>query len=792
MPGSARRLHVRGARADPASGRTIEPGAAASRPDRGDRARRPARAGRLRRRRASPPRLRRLRRRRSSSARPRSVRERIRLHERSARCSARTTPSASSRTSRPSTCSPAVAPRSWPVAARSSSRSRSSASTSPTTTTLFVENLALLLRLRESERVHVVGRAPRADRRPRRLPAAAAGAAARSGWRWAATRSRQSGPGRLGLPMALAIIGRPARAASRRSSSCTARAAAEAGHDPLPPVSINSHAYVAETSERAAEEFFPALRGDDERDRQGARLVGDHAPGLRRAAYAPWCTRRRQPPGRDREDSSTSTSSSAISASSRRSASGRCRTSRCCARSSSSRPRSRPRDPKGARILDHVTIRASDRAASERFYETVLQTHRDRADALGRARPRVERLRARAGERRQAGDAGPAHRLRGPVARPRRRVLEGGNGRRLSQTTVRPACVRSTATTTTARSSSIRTATAPKPCTTARCASGAIVDHLWIRVTDLEASTRFYEIVAPAAGFHIGRELEDRTLFACFGGSFSIVSGGAADRARAHRVRRNRERGRRPVPPRRDGGRVPRQRRPGRALDLPPGLLRRVRPRSRRQQHRGREPQPLSLLGSGQPLMRTYVRVTRGDDPARRPRRVLRVGRAARRPSPARASHRRRDGSRALGQLRGPRVRHPHGDGRTPGPSPLPAGDRRQTADVGLHGGEQGGLRGLRRHHPARRRAVDRRGVPRRPRAGAHQGHADRDRGAAAERRRRARGTADHGRGGEDEVPREGRERRGQARRAAGRAAGRRARLSASAAGRAAVGCRTR
>ena len=53
------------------------------------------------------------------------------------------------------------------------------------------------------------------------------------------------------------------------------------------------------------------------------------------------------------------------------------------------------------------------------------------------------------------------------------------------------------------------------------------VDHLWIRVGDLEASTRFYETVAPAAGFHIGRELADRTLFACLGGSFSIVSGGA-------------------------------------------------------------------------------------------------------------------------------------------------------------------------------------------------------------------------------------------------------------------------
>ena len=40
--------------------------------------------------------------------------------------------------------------------------------------------------------------------------------------------------------------------------------------------------------------------------------------------------------------------------------------------------------------------------------------------------------------------------------------------------------------------------------------------------------------------------------------------------------------------------------------------------------------------------MRTYVRVKRGDDPPRRPRRVLRLGRAARRSPPARAAGDRR------------------------------------------------------------------------------------------------------------------------------------------------------
>src|SRR5206468_12605730 len=44
--------------------------------------------------------------------------------------------------------------------------------------------------------------------------------------------------------------------ASCRSSSCSAARPQDAGHTPL-PLSINSHAYVADTRERAADEFFP-------------------------------------------------------------------------------------------------------------------------------------------------------------------------------------------------------------------------------------------------------------------------------------------------------------------------------------------------------------------------------------------------------------------------------------------------------------------------------------------------------------------------------------------------------
>ena len=53
---------------------------------------------------------------------------------------------------------------------------------------------------------------------------------------------------------------------------------------------------------------------------------------------------------------------------------------------------------------------------------------------------------------------------------------------------------------------------------------GGTIDHLWIRVSDLEASTRFYETVGPAAGFAAGSELDERTQFACVSGSFSVVA----------------------------------------------------------------------------------------------------------------------------------------------------------------------------------------------------------------------------------------------------------------------------
>jgi probable LLM family oxidoreductase len=64
--------------------------------------------------------------------------------------------------------------------------------------------------------------------------------------------------GVLGLPLALAIIGgQPERFAPL--VDLYRRAATEAGNDASSlPVSINSHTYVAETSQQAGDEFFPA------------------------------------------------------------------------------------------------------------------------------------------------------------------------------------------------------------------------------------------------------------------------------------------------------------------------------------------------------------------------------------------------------------------------------------------------------------------------------------------------------------------------------------------------------
>ena len=176
-------------------------------------------------------------------------------------------------------------------------------------------------------------------------------------------------------------------------------------------------------------------------------------------------------------------------------------------------------------MFDHVTIRVSDRAASVRFYNTVLstlgveQTHADEhlpewddfsleaaADEhsvtrrlhIGFAAPsreHVDRFWRAGTEAGYRDDGAPG---------PRPQYSEDYYGAFLLDPDGNSAEA--------VHHDSLR--------------DGGVVDHLWIRVTDLEDSTRFYETVGPAAGFRVGTELADRTSFACVSGSFSVVRGG--------------------------------------------------------------------------------------------------------------------------------------------------------------------------------------------------------------------------------------------------------------------------
>jgi probable LLM family oxidoreductase len=121
---------------------------------------------------------------------------------------------------------------------------------------LFEEKLKMLIALRGRDHVRwqgkhrapldgSVGVFPRPVQHP--LPIwVAVGGAPESAFR----------AGTLGLPMALAIIGgRSERFAP--FAELFRDAAHQAGHDPLPALSINSHGYIAETSQQAIDESFP-------------------------------------------------------------------------------------------------------------------------------------------------------------------------------------------------------------------------------------------------------------------------------------------------------------------------------------------------------------------------------------------------------------------------------------------------------------------------------------------------------------------------------------------------------
>ncbi len=60
--------------------------------------------------------------------------------------------------------------------------------------------------------------------------------------------------------------------------------------------------------------------------------------------------------------------------------------------------------------------------------------------------------------------------------------------------------------------------------------TGGGVDHVWIRVADVAASKRFYETVAPHAGFRLDTDTTERAQFAGESGSFSVLAGTPTER----------------------------------------------------------------------------------------------------------------------------------------------------------------------------------------------------------------------------------------------------------------------
>jgi len=174
-------------------------------------------------------------------------------------------------------------------------------------------------------------------------------------------------------------------------------------------------------------------------------------------------------------------------------------------------------------MFDHVTIRASDREASEHFYETVLatlgieQTHTGEhyaewddfsLSAASDGKPMTRRLhigfvapsRAHVDAFWRAGTAAGNRDDGAPGLRPEYRedyygafLLDpDGNSAEAVHHGSRP--------------------------------SGG-VDHLWLRVADVGAARRFYETIGQHAGFRLGHDSRERARFVGESGSFSVVRG---------------------------------------------------------------------------------------------------------------------------------------------------------------------------------------------------------------------------------------------------------------------------
>jgi catechol 2,3-dioxygenase-like lactoylglutathione lyase family enzyme len=176
-------------------------------------------------------------------------------------------------------------------------------------------------------------------------------------------------------------------------------------------------------------------------------------------------------------------------------------------------------------VFDHVTIRASDRGASERFYAALLEvlghakTH-DGGDfdewddfSLAAGGPPTRGLhvgfrapsRAHVDEFWRVGvEAG--YRDDGPPG-PRPQYSPDYYGSFLLDPDGNSA----------------------EAVHHGRMGRSGTIDHLWIRVGDVEEAKRFYETIAPYAGFALRSDLGDRAHFGAGKGSFAVLDGPPAE-----------------------------------------------------------------------------------------------------------------------------------------------------------------------------------------------------------------------------------------------------------------------
>jgi catechol 2,3-dioxygenase-like lactoylglutathione lyase family enzyme len=178
-------------------------------------------------------------------------------------------------------------------------------------------------------------------------------------------------------------------------------------------------------------------------------------------------------------------------------------------------------------VIDHVTIRVSDRGEAERFYETVLAT-------LGVARSGREDEYMQWGNFSfaQAGDEHPPTRrvhigFRAPSREHVDRFWSAGTVAGYSDDGApgeRPVY-----------SKSYYGGFLLDPDgNSAEAVHGAwitgdtgrsVVDHLWIRVADVARAKRFYERVASFCGIEPGTDTPERVQFRGANGTFSLVAG---------------------------------------------------------------------------------------------------------------------------------------------------------------------------------------------------------------------------------------------------------------------------